>query len=259
MDPFRLWLLFAAGLGAGSAGALLGVGGGILLVPLLNLAFRVPLPAAVAASLVCVIATSSGAASVYVQDRLCDIKLGMVLELATVVGAVAGALAAPLFARDLVRLALAGLLLFTAWQLLRPRPSVPGEDPSSYAIRRWPLGLGVSLVAGGLSGLLGIGGGPLKVPTMHLGMGVPFRTAIATSNFMIGVTAAASALVYYSRGDLDLAVVAPTATGVVAGAVLGARLMPRAPVKLLKQAFAGLLLFGAAEVGMKAMHLGPFR
>ncbi len=253
MSP-TLPLLLASGFGAGTAGALLGIGGGVLLVPLLTLGFHVPLASAVAASLVAVIGTSSGAASAYVTDRLCDVPLGMTLELATAAGAIAGALAEPFLPKALLRAVFALLLLYVAGLLAFGRSRAHDQEGAAqdYAVRRLPFGLGVSLLAGGLSGTLGIGGGPIKVPAMNLAMGVPFKVASATSNFMIGVTAAASVVCYYERGQIDLALAGPIAVGVVLGAMVGSRLMPHLQTRALKRVFSLVLAFAAIQMGLRA-------
>jgi len=245
-------LLFLSGMGAGTLGALVGIGGGVVLVPLLHLGFGVPLQVAVAVSLCCVIATSSGAAATYVRDGRCDVRLGMQLELFTVAGAILGSWIAPSLPKQALQLLFGAMTLVVVRSLLR----APARDEagSPGGVRRLPLGCAVSFGAGALSGTLGIGGGPIKVPVMNLAMGVPFKVATATSNFMIGVTAAASVFVYAARGLLDLAVAAPTVLGVLAGASLGARLMPRVPTQRLRQLFACVLLLLGAE--MMARGLG---
>jgi uncharacterized membrane protein YfcA len=246
-------LLFLSGLGAGGLGALVGIGGGVVLVPLLHLAFGLPLPVAVAVSLCCVIATSSGAAASYVRDGRCDVRLGMQLELFTVAGAIIGSLIAPSLPKQALQLLFGAVTLLGVRSLVQARPREEAATASGE-VQRMPLGCAVSFGAGALSGTLGIGGGPIKVPVMNLAMGVPFKVASATSNFMIGVTAAASVFVYMARGLLDLAVAVPTVLGVLAGATIGARLMPHVPTRRLKQIFAGVLLVLGAE--MMARGLG---
>lgn len=239
-------LLFLSGLGAGTLGALLGIGGGVVLVPLLHLAFELPLPVAVAVSLCCVIATSSGAAATYVRDGRCDVRLGMQLELFTVAGALVGSMIAPSLPKQALQLLFGAVTLIVVRSMLRaPRRE---EEDARGTVRRLPLGCAASFGAGALSGTLGIGGGPIKVPVMNLAMGVPFKVATATSNFTIGVTAAASVFVYSARGLLDLAVAVPTVLGVLAGAAAGARLMPHVPTRRLKQIFAVVLLLLGAEM-----------
>lgn len=221
-------LLLVLGFFAGAYGALVGLGGGVILVPVLSIWLGVPIKTAVGISLVCVIATSTGAAAVYVQRHLTDLRLGMVLELATVLGAITGAAAAAYLPDRLIKALFAAFLAYAALMMLRQKPAADSAAAApDYQVRNYPLGLGVSYVAGGVSGILGIGGGPIKVPMMYLLMGVPIKVAAATSNFMIGVTAAASAFLYYGRGDIIVPVAAPLATGVFAGALVGSRLSAR--------------------------------
>ncbi len=249
-------LLFATGLGAGALGALLGIGGGIILVPVLSLAFGVPMQHAVAASLVCVIASSSGAAATYVRDHRCDVRLGMKLEIFTVAGAILGAFVAPLLPTSAIQILFALMVIPAARSMLR---KAPADEAASFEgqgveVRHLPLGYAASVGAGTLSAVLGIGGGPIKVPVMTMIMGVPFKVATATSNLMIGVTASASVFVYLSRGLLDLEIVVPTVLGVLAGAMLGAMAMPHVPTARLKGVFAVLLL--ALGVQMLTKGLG---
>lgn len=244
-------LLFLSGLGAGGLGALVGVGGGVVLVPLLHLVFGLPLPVVAAVSLCSVIATSTGASSAYVRDGRCDVRLGMQLELFTVGGAIVGSLVAPLLPAQALQVVFGLVTLPVARSLLRTPPAdtgVPGP------VKRLPLGYAASFGAGALSGTLGIGGGAIKVPVMNLAMGVPFKVATATSNFMIGVTAAASVFIYAARGLIDLAVAVPTVLGVLVGASIGARLMPKVATRRLKQIFACVFLLIGAE--MTARGLG---
>jgi len=239
-------LLFLSGLGAGGLGALVGVGGGVVLVPLLHLAFGLPLPVVAAVSLCSVIATSTGASSAYVRDGRCDVRLGMQLELFTVAGAIAGSLVAPRLPAHVLQIVFGLVTLPVVRSMLRKPPAEEAEAP--HEVKRLPLGYAASFGAGALSGTLGIGGGAIKVPVMNLAMGVPFKVATATSNFMIGVTAAASVFIYAARGLIDLQVAVPTVLGVLFGAAAGARLMPRIATRRLKQVFAGIFLLIGAEM-----------
>ncbi|XXF80396.1 sulfite exporter TauE/SafE family protein [Myxococcaceae bacterium GXIMD 01537] len=243
-----LLLLMTVGVLAGGMGALLGIGGGVVLVPALVLGFGIPVEEAVPASLMCVVANSCAAAASYVQDKLSDIRLGLTLELATVLGAIAGGLAAAHVAPALVAVAFGVFTLYVALQMLLRRARAEDEARARYVPVNYPLGISGSFVAGGLSALLGVGGGPLKVPLMNQGMGVPFKVASATSNLMIGVTGAASVAAYAWRGHLKLALVSPLVVGVLAGAWLGSRLMPRVPTRVLKRLFAGVLLVVAVQM-----------
>lgn len=242
-------LLIAAGTIAGLAGALLGIGGGVLLVPALVLGLGIPLEEAVPASLMCVVASSCASAASYVDNRLSDIRLGMTLELATVVGAIAGGLVAAYIAPAMVAVVFGLFTLFVALQMLVLTRRAPEPlSATNYVPMNYPLGISGSFVAGSLSALLGVGGGPLKVPLMSYGMRVPFKVATATSNLMVGVTGAASVASYAWRGHLRLELVSPLVVGVLAGAYAGSRVMPRVPTAVLKKLFAGVLLVVASQM-----------
>jgi uncharacterized membrane protein YfcA len=235
------------------------VGGGLIITPVLTLLFGVPIHQAIATSLCCVIATSSGAAASYVEQRLTDIRLGMTLELATTLGAVSGSLVAALLSREALAVLFAFLLTYAGGAMVR-RSRTPEAAKSGsvepYQVKRLPLGLCGSGAAGVISGMLGVGGGVIKVPLMYLVMGVPFKVATATSNFMIGVTAAASAFIYYARGDVRPLITAPTAVGVFLGAGLGARLMRRTPSRWLILLFSLIAFYFAAIMIWKSLHGG---
>jgi hypothetical protein len=230
-------LLVVLGFFAGMLGALTGIGGGVLLTPILALHFGIPIRQAIGSSLVAVITTSAASSSVHLQRHTTDIRLGMTLELATAFGAAVTAYLVGYFNRNALEGLFAGFLLYSSITILVRGGKVKDEGALAenngetvippYEPKRYPLGLCASLVAGGLSGLLGIGGGPIKVPVMFIFMNVPLMVATATSNFMIGVTAAASAIVYYRRGDILVGIAAPLAVGVFLGSLLGARLAPR--------------------------------
>jgi uncharacterized protein len=241
-------LLIAAGMLAGLAGSLLGVGGGVVLVPLLVLGFKLPVEEAVPASLMCVVAGSCAAAASYVDKRLSDIRLGLTLELATVLGALVGGLVAVYVAPAMVAVVFGLFALFVGLQILLVRSPRAEAVQERYTPENYPLGVSGSFVAGGLSALLGVGGGPLKVPLMSYGMGVPFKVASATSSLMIGVTGAASVASYAWRGHLKLALVSPLIVGVLVGAQGGSRLMPYVSTAVLKKLFAGLLLVVAVQM-----------
>ena len=251
--------LLCIGMIAGAVGSLTGIGGGLIITPVLTLGFGVPIHQAIATSLCCVIATSSGAAASYIEQRLTDIRLGMTLELATTVGAISGSLVAGLLSREALAVLFALLLTYAGATMVRRSlaaegaPSGPAEH---YQVKRLPLGLCGSGAAGVISGMLGVGGGVIKVPLMYLVMGVPFKVATATSNFMIGVTAAASAFIYYARGDVRPLITAPTAVGVFLGAGLGARLMRRAPTRWLILLFSFIAFYFAAIMVWKSLQGG---
>lgn len=241
-------LLASLGLLAGGLGALMGIGGGIIVVPALSAGFGLPFRQAVAVSLVVIIASSSASAATYVDRKLSDMRVGVVLELATVAGALAGSALAGVVPTGALKILFACVAGYSAAMMWRRGRGAPEPDVSDYRVRRWGTGLAASGVAGAVSGLIGLGGGFLKVPVMTLAMGMPFKVAAATSNFMIGVTAAASAYVYHARGDLDVLVAAPVLVGVFVGARLGAGLMARVASHRLQAAFAGLQLLIASRM-----------
>lgn len=249
----EILLLIGAGLGAGALGAMFGIGGGVLLVPVLVLMFRVPVNEAVPASLMCVVANSCAAAASYVEKQLADVRLALVLELATVTGAIGGGILAALVAPPAISLLFGCFAFYVGAQMVMKRAQAHDSE-ISYQPRNYALGISGSLVAGGLSALLGVGGGPLKVPLMSYGMKVPFKVATATSNLMIGVTGAASVAMYAWQGHLKLALVAPLVVGVLAGAHLGAKMMVVAPTPVLKRLFGVLLLAIALQMLMKGGH-----
>ena len=225
-----LWLL-VLGFSAGVFGALAGLGGGIILTPVLAIYFGLPIHQAIGITLLSVIATSTATSSQYVEHHVTDIRLGMTLELATTLGALSAALLAHHLNRRTLAILFVCFLAYSAASMVKKAwgsRNQPHETTvPDYKVQNYPLGLGASLIAGGLSGLLGIGGGPIKVPVMYLFMKVPLRVATATSNFMIGVTAATSAYIYWGRGDINVTIAAPLVAGVFAGSLLGTRLAPR--------------------------------
>lgn len=255
----------------GILGAMVGIGGGVLLVPFLTLVFHVPIHTAIGASIVAVIATSSASASTYLESRLTNLRLGMTLETATATGGILGGLTATLLSRQVLSGIFAAALVGTAYSMFKKvRGDQTREEVEDigrlgatfydahlkrevrYNVKRLPLGLFVSFIAGNISGLLGIGGGVIKVPMMVLGMGVPMRAAAATSNFMIGVTAVASAYIYYTRGFVVPLVAAPTAIGVFLGAMLGSRLAGRVNSNFLAKLLAVVLIFLAVQMALSA-------
>src|SRR5260221_3649936 len=231
MTLAAMLLLVAIGFCAGGFGALAGVGGGIIVTPLLAIYFGLPMHQAIGVTLLCVIATSTATSSLYVERHVTDVRLGMTLELATTLGALIAALVAHHINRRTLAALFACFLAYSAMSMVKKawgsRQEQHETSVSDYKVQNYPLGLAASLIAGGFSGLLGIGGGPIKVPVMYLFMKVPLRVATATSNFMIGVTAATSAYIYWGRGDINVSVAAPLVAGVFAGSLLGARLASR--------------------------------
>lgn len=268
--------ILVSGLVAGLIGAMIGVGGGVILIPLLTQVVGVPIRAAIGASIVAVIATSSASAINYVGNELTNIRLGMTLELATTIGAVMGGITAAYLGKEALSGLFALAMLPTIISLWRKKEEDPPSglavteavgrldskyyDPKlqqeiGYRVRRLPLGMGISFLAGNISGLLGIGGGAIKVPAMTLGMGVPMKAAAATSNFMIGVTAVASAYIYYSRGDVDPLVAVPTAVGVTIGALLGSRIGPRLRTHQLIRFFTIVLAVMCVQMALSAVGI----
>jgi uncharacterized membrane protein YfcA len=251
--------LLVTGATAGILGALLGLGGGTFLVPALTLLFHLPIRVTVATSLVGVIATSAGVAAVAPRGRGADVSLGLRLEVATAAGAIAGSLAAGWVSSQALTVLFALLVFLTAAYLLyKALHRVDGVTPErlfsqEYALHRWPIGLAGSSLAGMISGLLGIGGGFIKAPLMYAVMGAPLGVATATSNFMVGITAAASVFVYYGRGDIHPLVVVPTAFGVFSGAILGAFVLPRVRVAWLRLALIGLLGLIGVQMLLKGL------
>jgi uncharacterized protein len=254
-----LWL---GSFGAGLLGALTGLGGGVVIVPLLALFFHVDIRYAIGASLISVIATSSGAAAAYVREGYSNIRIGMFLEIATTFGALAGAYLATRVATSWIGVIFGLVLLYSAYLSSRKRPSdaldlspdraatvlrldgsFPGPNgPEAYNVHNVPTGFGLMFAAGTLSGLLGIGSGAVKVLAMDQAMRIPFKVSTTTSNFMIGVTAAASAGVYLSRGYINPVLAMPVMLGVLAGSMLGAKILVRARVAVLRWIFAGVIV-----------------
>ncbi len=259
-------LLVGGGMLAGAFGAMLGLGGGVILVPLLTLAFDLPLTVAVGTSLVCVIATSNGGAAVNLAAGRADVRLGLVLAAGTVVGAITGAVLAGILPERVLAGLFAAVLAYTTVAMLRGlRRASSGDeervDPTvsdgasapAYRSRRLPLAVGGSFAAGNISGLLGIGGGVVIVPLIHLGMKAPMQVAVATSNYMIGITGAAGAYAYLLRGDVDPRQAAPVVLGVVAGSALGARIASRIRGTWLVVSFAVVLAYVAFEMARRAI------
>jgi uncharacterized membrane protein YfcA len=287
-------ILLAGGFAAGLFGSLLGLGGGVLIVPLLTLGFGVPLRGAVAISLVSVIVTSSAGAGVYLQRHVANLRLGMVLELFTATGALIGGLIAFMLPVRVLEGLFAALMAWVAVSMARrgdaprslptadtladadgarlPNPSDPdaaaGEPATpvrgsfterlggdGYRVHRLPVGMAGSVGAGVVSALLGVGGGIIKVPLMNLVLGVPLRVATATSNMMIGVTATSSAVIYLLRDEIDPFVAGPTSVGVFLGASAGSRIAHRVDARLLRWLFIVVLAYTALEMTRKALGL----
>lgn len=257
------WLALAGvGFTAGMLGAMLGLGGGVFLVPALTSLFGLPIRAAVGTSLIGIIATSAGVASISRPGRGADVGLALRLELIATVGAVLGSLLAGRLDPRSLALIFAAIVLATATYtyLKTRRRAAPATDVAvdalfrtDYRPRNWAAGLSFAGLAGMLSGLTGSGGGFIKVPVMHSLMDVPLGVATASSNFMVGITAAASALVYFSRGDVYPLVAVPTALGVFVGAISGARLAARVRVDTLRKALIILLVVIAVQMAWRGL------
>jgi uncharacterized membrane protein YfcA len=267
---------FVLAVTAGALGALLGLGGGVIIVPALTVVLGVDIRYAIGASIVAMIATSSGSTVRYMREGLVNIRIALFLELATVVGALVGAYLAGVISHRTLYFVFAALAVAIGALMLRsrheesvptPRPALvsrslglggtvvesAGQAPVDYEATRTPLGLGMSFLAGSVSGLLGVGGGVLKVPAMNVAMGVPIKVATATSSFMIGVTAAASAGVFFHRGDIAPCVTAPVVIGVLAGTLLGTRLHRTIPASGLRIAFVVVLGWSAVSMFVKGL------
>jgi uncharacterized protein len=261
-------IVFGAAFLAGLLGALTGLGGGVVVTPVLTIFLGVEMRYAIGASLVSVIATSSGAAAAYVRDGYSNIRIGMLLEIATTLGALAGAYLGTHVPIGYLSILFGLILMQAAWQTSREhkisKAAVP-PDPlawklrltgvvrtengqESYVVKRLKGGFALMFGAGTVSGLLGIGSGSLKVIAMDQVMQLPFKVSTATSNFMIGVTAAASASVYLSRGYVDPAIAMPVMLGVLLGSLVGARFLPMLPVVVLRRIFAVVVGLMAIEM-----------
>ncbi len=267
---FFFFVLFSSAF-AGFVGALVGLGGGVFIVPILTLGFGVPFDAAIGASIVSVIATSSGAAAAYVRDRMTNLRVGMFLEVATTLGAICGALLSTLLNPTILFIVFGVVLLISAMPLiLRMGEELPANVinhkwaarlrlPAVYPDRRshqdvaynvahirW--GFSLMYIAGLISGLLGIGSGTFKVLAMDTAMRLPMKVSTTTSNFMIGVTAAASAGIFFQRGDIDPAIAAPVALGVLLGATVGAKTLTRMSNVWLKRVFVPVIVLVALNM-----------
>ena len=280
MTPLIFTLLvFAASIVAGFGGSILGLGGGIIIIPVLTLGFGIDIHLAIGASIISVIATSSGAAAAYVREHMTNLRVAMFLELGTTSGALSGAYLAGILAGRWLFVVFAVVLGLSAFAMFQRRhydPHAPippdrvadrlrlhGEYVSlsgggvgervSYRVAHSMFGLGLMYVAGVVSGLLGIGSGSLKVPAMDLAMHLPIKVSSATSNFMIGVTAAASAGVYFMRGQIDPFIAAPVAAGVLVGALAGSRLLPKLRGRTVRIAFVIVLAWVCVQMLYKGV------
>jgi len=278
LGPVDVLVILLVSIIAGFIGALFGLGGGVLIIPFLTLVEGVPVPLAVGASIVSVVATSSSSAAAYVQDHLTNLRLGMFLEIGTVAGAITGAFVAVFLPASALFILFGLILLYATIIMIRARgidfPANVRPDRASrilalgsqyedhslnrvvkYEVTRTPLTAFIGYFAGIVSGLLGVGGGIINVPTMNLVSKVPVKVASATSNFMIGVTAAASASVYLLRGDVHPLLAAPLVIGVAGGALLGTRVLKVTPPTRVKVAFGILLAAISLLMILKGFNL----
>jgi len=268
-----IWLASAL---AGFLGALTGLGGGVVVTPVLTLLFGVDLRYAMGASLVSVIATSSAAASAFVREGFSNIRIGMFLEIATTLGALVGAFLALKVPTSAIAIIFGLVLLYSAYLSGRNQPIVPEDDrpdalatrlrmhgsypslsgPREYYVHNVPTGFGLMFGAGTLSGLLGIGSGAVKVLAMDQAMRIPFKVSTTTSNFMIGVTAAASAGVYLNRGYIDPGLAMPVVLGVLTGSVLGTRVLTKVKTRSLRIVFSLVIVLLGIEMLYKGIAGG---
>jgi uncharacterized membrane protein YfcA len=287
--------ILAASVVAGMVGSLLGLGGGVVVVPILTLVLHLPIEIAIGASIVSVIATSSGSAAAYVRDRLSNLRVGMFLEIATTLGAISGAYIAGILTGNLLyiifaavlvysmvptlrkmwveRQKRAGLAIHSATRVIEP-PAAQHDrianalalngsyfDPAAgkqieYGVERVPLGFAIMYFAGIASGLLGIGGGVFKVLAMDTAMNMPIKASTATSNFMIGATAAASAGIWFLRGDINPLIAGPVALGVLGGSLIGTRLLARLAGDTIRLVFAAVMALVALQMALRGFGVG---
>ncbi len=267
-------LLLLGSLAAGILGSIVGIGGGVVIIPILTIFFGVNIHFAIGASIISVIATSSGAAATYVKDKMTNLRIGMFLELATTTGAILGAAVAVYLNSMILEIVFGSILLVSLVPLVRkigedipPKQELKGiaktlslsgeyneRDGSTiqYNATNPKAGLSGMFAAGLISGLLGIGSGTFKVISMDVAMKLPMKVSTTASNFMIGVTAAASAGIYYVRGDIDPFIAAPVALGILVGSFLGTRLLLRAKNTAVRKIFAIVLALSAIEMILRA-------
>lgn len=261
---------------AGFAGSILGLGGGTVVTPALTLLFGVDIKYAIGAGIISVIATSSGAAVAYVRDEMTNIRAAMFLEIATTIGAITGAFLGGIIDTKYLYIIFGVFLLYSAFAMLKKGKSELPENVIehplakklnlnsqyyddaidqivNYKVANVPSGFGVMYGAGIMSGLLGIGSGSFKVMAMDLFMKLPIKVSSATSNFMMGVTGAASAGVFFLRGDIDPKIAGPVALGVLAGATIGARVMKRMKSKTIRKIFIPFLIYIALQMMYKGV------
>jgi len=279
LTPLAFTLIaFGFALFAGSLGALLGIGGGIIITPVLSLLLHVDIRYAFGASIVCALAASAGSAGTYVRQNMVNLRVAILLQLATVVGAVTGAIILSIAPTRTLFVLFGLAMAFTAFMMIRkrmnPRATVPPDpladrlhlhghyhdaetgEQIAYRVTRSKIGLALMYVGGILSGLLGIGAGSVAVPTLAT-MRLPFKVCTATSNYMLGVTAAATAGIYFAHGWINPFIAGPVALGVFCGAMIGSRLSHRIPTKILRFIFVIILLVISVQMLMKGFSPSP--
>ncbi len=251
-------LLTTIGVISGILGGILGLGGGVFLVPALVILFHLPMRIAVGTSLVGVIATSTGVAAATSPDITPNTSLALRLEIATTLGAIGGSVLAGILSSNLLSV-IFGLMVIGTGAYTMVKPEHPGAQEGAitgkYEVHNWPLGLGMGTIAGSLAGMLGVGGGFIKVPVMYTIMGVPIRVATVTSHFMVGITAAASVFVYYARGDIHPLVTAPAALGMFIGAGIGVFTARRMYVSWIKTALVIFLFLIGVQMLTKGVGI----
>ena len=270
MEPLFLVSILVFGIFAGGVGAMLGLGGGIFMILFFILVLNMPALQAVALSLLAVIASSSMAGSVYIRDKTTNLKLAMVLETCTVTGAVLGAFVALVLPVFYIQIVLGAVLVYASLMMFRSSKSeevvvnihkstVNGEyydactkKSVGYCTVHLKLGLFMSLIGGAVSGIVGIGGGVILVPIMNLAMKIPMKAATATSNFMVGVTAAASAFIFFNKGLVDLYLAVPAVIGIMIGAYSGTRIVGKVESASLRRIMGIVLMFAAIVLMLKA-------
>lgn len=282
MSPAHAMMLFAMAVGASALGGMLGMAGGVFIVPILTTVAGIDIHTAITASIVSVIACSCGSAAPFLRHGLTNIRLAIVLELATTVGALTGVLLAGVLPVSFLFLLFAAILLLSAKQMLARRgepvvaattdptewstslrlhssyPDTVGGAHVPYAVQRMPIGMMLMYCAGLVSALLGIGSGVLKIPAMDTALRLPLKVSSATSNFMIGVTAAASAAAYFVRGDIVPAVAGPVALGSVVGAAVGARILLAVSSERIRLLFVGVLTLLAVQMALHGFGIHLF-
>jgi uncharacterized protein len=265
-------LLGLVGLLGGTFGSMVGLGGGVFIIPALTLFLGVPIHSAISASLIAVVATSTTAAAAYVREDLSNMRLGMTMETMTVAGALVGGFLGTALSKGVLSAIFGSVMIVVSVYMVVAKRAVRAplahdadlgvlghsyydrklQTTVGYRVHRLPVGMGASGIAGAVSGLLGVGGGFLKVPVMVLAMGVPVRAAVSTSSFMIGVTACASSAVYFARGLIDPAVAVPVVLGTTVGAYIGSKLTLRVRSSVLTVLLAIVLFALSVQMILSA-------